>query len=96
MKEVIISKSSKPDKRLLAQFPTKKVHFGARGGSTFVDHKNMQTKKAWMARHRVNEDWDQYDTAGSLSKNLLWNKPNLKASIANLNSRQKQFRFKMK
>ena len=96
MKEVIISKSPKPDKRLLAQFPTKKVHFGARGGSTFVDHKNIQTKKAWEARHRVNEDWRDFDSAGALAKHVLWNKRTLKASVSDLNSRQKEFRFKMK
>ena len=96
MKEVLIKKSPKPDKRLLAQFPTKKVHFGAKGGSTFVDHKNTQTKKAWEARHRVNENWNDFDTAGALSKHILWNKGSLKGSISDLNSRQKQFRFKMK
>ena len=96
MKDVLIKKSPKSDKRLVAEFPTKKVHFGARGGSTFVDHKNMQTKKAWEARHRVNENWQDYDTAGALSKHLLWNKTSLRASMTDLNARQKQFRFKMK
>ena len=96
MKDVLIKKSPKSDKRLLAQFSTKKVHFGARGGSTFVDHKNIQTKKAWEARHRVNEDWRDFDSAGALSKHVLWNKRTLKASVSDLNSRQKEFRFKMK
>ena len=96
MKEVLIKKFPKPDKRLLAQFPTKKIHFGAKGGSTFVDHKNIQTKKAWEARHRVNSDFNDFDTAGALSRFILWNKGSLKASITDLNSRQKQFRFKMK
>ena len=95
MKEVLISKSSKPDKRLVAQFPNKKMHFGARGGSTFVDHKNIQTKKAWEARHRVNEDWGDFESAGALSKHVLWNKSTLKSSVSNLNSKQKQFKFRM-
>ena len=95
MKEVLIKKSPKPDKRLLAQFPTKKVHFGASGGSTFVDHKSIQTKKAWEARHRVNENWNDFDTAGALSKHVLWNKPTLKGSISDLNSRQKQYKFRL-
>ena len=95
MKEVLIKKSPKPDKRLLAQFPTKKVHLGASGGSTFVDHKSIQTKKAWEARHRVNENWNDFDTAGALSKHVLWNKPTLKGSISDLNSRQKQYKFRL-
>ena len=95
MKQVLIKKSPKPDKRLVAEFPTKKVHFGASGGSTFVDHRNTQTKKAWMARHKVNADWSDYDTAGALSKHVLWNKASMKASVSDLNSRQKQYKFRL-
>ena len=95
MKQVLIKKSPKPDKRLVAQFPTKKMHFGAQGGSTFVDHNSIQTKKAWEARHKVNENWSDYDTAGALSKHVLWNKASMKANVSDLNSRQKQYKFRL-
>jgi len=75
-------KSDKPDKRLKAVFNDKKtIHFGLRGGSTFIDHKDTQKKKAWMARHRVRENWDDPMTAGALSRWVLWNKTDLNASI---------------
>ena len=93
--EVVISRSSKPDKRLKAKFASKTVHFGSKTGSTFVDHGNNQTKKAWIARHRVRENWEDYDSAGALAKHVLWNKTTMKASIANLNSMQSQYRFKL-
>ena len=80
---------------MVAAFPGKKVHFGSRGGSTFVDHKNTQTKRAWEARHRVNENWRDWDSAGALAKHILWNKTSLRASIADLNSKQKQYKFSM-
>jgi hypothetical protein len=93
--EVAISKSAKPDKRYKAQFGNKTVHFGAKGGSTYVDHKNDVTKKNWEARHKVRENWKDFSSAGALSKNLLWNKKTLRASVQDLNKRQNEFRFKL-
>jgi len=91
--EVVISKSARADKRMKADFGKKTVHFGARGGSTFIDHKDQKTKANWEARHRVREEWNDYDSAGALSKHILWNKPTLRASVADLNKRQKQYKF---
>lgn len=50
----------------------KTINFGALRGSSFIDHKNEKTKNAWIARHRVRENWKVPDTAGSLSKHILW------------------------
>ena len=94
--EVLISKSPKADKRLKATFGGKTVHFGAKGGSTYVDHKDEKTKRNWEARHKVRENWKDYDTAGALSKHVLWNKKTLKASVQDLNRQQNEFRFKLK
>ena len=94
--KVLITKSTKPDKRLKADFGNKVVHFGAKDGSTYVDHKNIKTKANWEARHKVRENWRDYDSAGALSKHVLWNKPTLTASISDLNARQKQYRFVLK
>ena len=96
MKRVIVTKSNKYNKRLKADFGNKSVHFGAKGGSTFVDHKDPKTKSNWEARHKVRENWKDYDSAGALSKHVLWNKPTLKASIDDLNARQKQYNFILK
>ena len=96
MKQVVITKSAKYDKRLKADFGNKTVHFGAKGGSTFVDHKDPKTKANWEARHKVRENWKDYDSAGALSKHVLWNKPSLTASIRDLNTRQKQYNFVLK
>ena len=94
--EVAISRSSRKEKRLKAQFENKAVHFGSKHGSTFIDHKDTRLKAAWEARHRVREDWGDYDSAGALSKHLLWNKTSMRSSIHDLNRRQKQFRFVLK
>jgi hypothetical protein len=94
--EVVISNSNRPDKRLKAKFENKTVHFGSRGGSTFIDHKDQEIKNAWEARHKVNENWGDYRTAGSLAKNILWNKTSMQGSVNDLNRRQKQFNFVLK
>ena len=91
--KVVVSKSAKSDKRLKADFGNKTIHFGAKNGSTYIDHKDQKTKANWEARHKVRENWTDYDSAGALSKHVLWNKPTLAASIKDLNSRQKQYTF---
>ena len=96
MKRVEISRSSRDDKRFKADFGGRTVHFGSKAGSTFIDHGDEKKKRAWEARHRVNENWQDYDTAGALAKHLLWNKRSMKASVRDLNARQKQYRFVVK
>ena len=94
MKErVVIKPTSRAYKRLEAKFENKTVAFGQKGGSAFPDHKDDKTKENWEKRHRVREDWQDYDTAGALSKHVLWNKKTIAASVADLNRRQSQYRF---
>ena len=78
-----------------AKYPDKTVHFGAKGASTFLEHGDPKIKAAWVARHRVRENWGDYTSAGALSKHVLWNKATLAESIRNLNARQKKYKFKL-
>ena len=98
MVKVDIKKSTRDDKRYQAIFTDdsgKKstTHFGyAQGnktGSTFIDHNDDDKKKAYIARHRVKENWADYKSAGALSKHILWNKPSLTASINDYKSKFK-------
>lgn len=89
---VEIKKSNRDSKKMMAVFIdpngiTKTVHFGS------ADHKDFpiyyqespqiaqQKKEAYIARHRITEDWNDPQTAGSLAKHILWNKPTIEASI---------------
>ena len=92
--EVLISKSNRKGKRLKAMFENKTIHFGYDKGKTFVDHNDKELKNAWLARHKVNSDFDNTETAGSLAKNILWNKPSISSAVRDLNTRQKKYRFK--
>lgn len=81
-----IVKSTRPEKKLMAVFEKngrqKITHFGSFGMSDFTHHHDEARKKRYLDRHRKNENWNDPTSAGSLSKNLLWNKTSLRASIA--------------
>ena len=55
--------------------------------SDYTKHKDPERMKRYNNRHRRNENWNDPTTAGALSKWILWNKPSLKASIADYKSR---------
>jgi hypothetical protein len=83
----IVKAPPKSKHKLVAHFKMpgsarpKKVAFGARGYSDFTKHKDPERKRRYLNRHRKNEDWQDYDTPGALSRFVLWNLPDLKASI---------------
>ena len=85
--KVIIKKSTNRQKKYMAIFykDSKKIkttHFGATGMSDYTKHRDKTRKRRYMTRHRKRENWNKYMSAGSLSRYILWNKPTLKASIA--------------
>ena len=67
----------------------KTTHFGSAGMSDFTKNKDEERKKRYLDRHRKNENWNDYKSAGSLSRYILWNKPTLRASIADYKRRFK-------
>jgi hypothetical protein len=80
-------KSTNEKKKYMAVFYSdnsrkkiKTTHFGSAGMSDFTKNKDEDKKTRYIARHSANEDWDDYMTAGSLSRWILWNKTTLSAS----------------
>jgi hypothetical protein len=85
-----LTNSEKPTKKYKIVFtsPKKTIHFGSKKSSTYLDHKDKSKREAYIARHKVNEDWNKIN-AGSLSRFLLWgDSTDLKT---NLNSYKKRF-----
>jgi hypothetical protein len=69
---MIIKPSTRKDKRYMAIFhDNSTIHFGLKGGQTYIDHHDKKKRDAYIARHRVNEDWTKINS-GSLSRYLLW------------------------
>jgi hypothetical protein len=87
-----IRKSKKPAKKYDAVFETdgreKTVSFGAAGMSDFTKHKDETRKQRYINRHsNGRESWDKPDTAGALSRWILWNKTGFRASVADYKKR---------
>ena len=83
---VLIKKSTNEKKKYMAVFydgkkKVKTTHFGAAGMSDYTKHKDPKRKKRYLTRHRKREKWDNYMSAGSLSRYILWGEPSLRVSI---------------
>jgi hypothetical protein len=63
------------------------VSFGQAGANDFTKTKDEEAKELYLIRHKKNEQWDKPMTPGSLARYILWNKPTLKASIADYKKR---------
>lgn len=86
--KVNIIKSNRADKKLKAIFYDdynniiKTVHFGATGYSDYIKSGGDDRKKElYIKRHQVRENFNNYMSAGALSRWILWNKPTLNESI---------------
>jgi hypothetical protein len=76
--KVVIKKSSKPEKKLQATFSypettrTKTIYFGSAGSDDYTKTKDKAQRSRYLERHRRRENWAKADTAGALSRWILW------------------------
>ena len=89
---VTIKPSTKKEKKYMATFmysdgKTKLIHFGAKGYPDFTLTGDEAKKKLYLARHVKRENWEKFDTAGSLARYILWNKKTLEESIKDYKKR---------
>ena len=85
---VQLKKATKSGKKYTAIFydddrkKIKTTNFGQAGANDFTSHGEdaEERKKLYLDRHKNNEDWNDYKSAGSLSRYILWNKPSVSAS----------------
>lgn len=73
MKFESLTPSTRTNKRFRIEFshPKKIIHFGQRGGNTYIDHQDELKRENYLKRHMVREDWSEVNP-GSLSAFLLW------------------------
>lgn len=60
------------------------IHFGDAYSKDYTLHSPLEResrKKAYISRHKANEDWNDPLTAGFWSKHILWNLPTVTASL---------------
>jgi hypothetical protein len=93
MKLKTLRRSHKPEKKWDAVFikddgKEKVVSFGAAGMSDYTKHRDKTRKQRYLKRHSgMGEHWTQPDTPGALARWVLWNKPSLRASLADYKKR---------
>ena len=84
---VNITKSTRSGKKMMAVFydearkKVKTTHFGASGYEDYTGHQDLQRKMNYLERHEKKENWNDYMSAGSLSRWILWNKVSKNESI---------------
>ena len=93
---VVIKKSSKGEKKLMAIFTmtngrTRTTHFGSAGMDDYTKTRDKEQKQRYLKRHRRNENWNNPLSAGALSRWILWNKETRGASI---NDYKRRFNLK--
>jgi len=91
---VKISKSTKPEKKMMAVFQldngrSRTTHFGSAGMDDYTKTKDKAQRKRYLERHRRRENWNAPMTAGAQSRWILWNKETRAASISAYKSRFK-------
>ena len=67
----------------------KSVKFGTDSNYVLNSKKTDADRLAYLARHRVREDWSKPTTPGSLSRWLLWESRSLATNVRNFKKRFK-------
>ena len=87
---VKFNRSNRKFKKYVAIFTDgTKTHFGDNRYNDYTSHKDIARKNNYLARHRTRENWNDFKSAGSLSRYILWNKPTLRESIKDYKTRFK-------
>ena len=85
---VVIKSSTKQEKKMMATFSnskggrTRTIHFGQAGADDYTRTRDKAQRARYISRHRRNENWSVPDTAGSLSRWILWHRETKSASIS--------------
>jgi len=78
-------KSSKTNKKYLIITPDgKNINFGDNRYFDYTQHKDPSRKQLYLNRHKKRENWTNPNTAGFWSRWLLWNKPDIRESIKDI------------
>jgi len=95
MDTYILKKSKRKGKRYEIIMPkfNHSHHFASDIGKTFIDHKDEKKKSAWIARHKVNPNYNNKHSGIYHSRKLLWTEPTLEKAIKKY---QKEHNVKIK
>ena len=94
-KSVVIKKSTKPDKKLMAVFDIdgkkKTTHFGSKGMDDYTKTKDKEQRKRYRQRHAKDLNTNDPTRAGFLSYYILWG--DTTSLDKNISDYKKRFKF---
>ncbi len=94
-KSVVIKKSTKPDKKLMAVFEIdgkkKTTHFGSKGMDDYTKTKDKEQRKRYRQRHAKDLNTNDPTRAGFLSYYILWGDST--SLDKNISDYKKRFKF---
>ena len=86
---VILSKSTQPGKKFQVSVEKgdqkRTIHFGDSKLKDYTLHNPLEReerKRLYLLRHKARENWNDPFSAGFWSRWILWNKPTVRASLA--------------
>lgn len=94
MVKMVVKKSDKPGKKLVAIFTkdngrTKKTYFGSAGADDYTLTKDKEQRKRYRTRHQKDLQTKDYTRAGYLSYYILWG--NSTSRKENISAYKKKF-----
>ena len=93
MKEVILKKSSNPEKKYDAIVNNKKVSFGASGYSDYTIHKDDKRRESYIARHGATQSWTDINKPQTWARYLLWEEKTIPKAVKKM---EKKFNIDIK
>jgi len=77
-----LTESPLKSKKLRAYFSDgTHTDFGSRGYDDYTTHHDEDRKERYLKRHSKREDWEDYKSAGALSRWILWNEKTIEKSL---------------
>ncbi len=99
---IVLTPSTRKHKKWMATVPPGRygrtsvrapvtVHFGDSRYSDFTRHRDVARKARYVTRHRTRENWKKggVTSPGFWARWVLWNKPTIRGSVRDVNSRFK-------
>ena len=71
------------------------VHFGSPSppSQAFVDHRDSDKRKGYIARHKAKENWKNPYSAGALSRYILWETIDIDENIRQYKKRFNEYQL---
>ena len=94
--QVVIQKSTKPEKKYQATANNRTIHFGQKPYEDFTMHKDESRRRNYIKRHGAQQNWSKIMTPGFMSRFVLWEAPTVRGAVAKLNKKYSDIKFTLK